>query len=63
MPLSTFSTGLRRWARTDGFNIRPQRAIEGLRPRKTAVRHHRRPRNGTFGDTVMYSNPAPQTAV
>ena len=42
--------------RTDGFNIRSQRAIEGLGARKDGVlRHHRRRANGTFGDTVMYS--------
>jgi RimJ/RimL family protein N-acetyltransferase len=42
--------------RTDGFNIRSQRAIEGLGAKKDGVlRHHRRRANGTFGDTVMYS--------
>jgi len=42
--------------RTDGFNFRSQRAIEGLGAKKDGVlRHHRRRANGTFGDTVMYS--------
>ena len=42
--------------RTDGFNVRSQRAIEGLGAKKDGVlRHHRRRANGTFGDTVMYS--------
>ena len=42
--------------RTDGFNVRSQRAIEGLGARKDGVlRHHRCRANGTFGDTVMYS--------
>jgi len=42
--------------RTDGFNVRSQRAIEGLGAKKDGVlRHHRRRTNGTFGDTVMYS--------
>jgi len=42
--------------RTDGFNIRSQRAIEGLGAKKDGVlRHHRRRANGTFGDTAMYS--------
>lgn len=42
--------------RTDGFNIRSQRAIEGLGAKKDGVlRHHRRRANGTFGDTVIYS--------
>jgi RimJ/RimL family protein N-acetyltransferase len=42
--------------RTDGFNFRSQRAIEGLGAKKDGVlRHHRRRSNGTFGDTVMYS--------
>jgi len=42
--------------RTDGFNVRSQRAIEGLGAKKDGVlRHHRRRANGTFGETVMYS--------
>ena len=42
--------------RTDSFNFRSQRAIEGLGAKKDGVlRHHRRRTNGTFGDTVMYS--------
>ena len=42
--------------RTDGFNVRSQRAIEGLGAKKDGVlRHHRRRANGTFGDTVIYS--------
>lgn len=42
--------------RTDGFNFRSQRAIEALGARKDGVlRHHRRRRDGSAGDTVMYS--------
>jgi len=42
--------------RTDNFNFRSQRAIEGLGAKKDGVlRHHRRRKDGSFGDTVMYS--------
>jgi len=42
--------------RTDGFNFRSQRAIEALGARRDGViRHDRLRRDGTPGDTVMYS--------
>jgi len=42
--------------RTDRFNVRSQRAIEGLGARKDGVlRHHQARRDGTVRDTVMYS--------
>lgn len=42
--------------RTDILNHVSQRAIEALGARKDGViRHHRRRRDGTVGDTVMYS--------
>jgi RimJ/RimL family protein N-acetyltransferase len=42
--------------RTDNFNFRSQRAIEGLGARKDGViRHHGVRRDGTARDTVMYS--------
>jgi RimJ/RimL family protein N-acetyltransferase len=42
--------------RTDGFNFRSQRAIEGLGAKKDGVvRHHGIRRDGTARDTVMYS--------
>ena len=42
--------------RTDNFNFRSQRAIEGLGAKKDGViRHHGIRRDGTVRDTVMYS--------
>jgi RimJ/RimL family protein N-acetyltransferase len=42
--------------RTDGFNFASQRAIEALGARKDGViRHHRLRRDGSPGDTVIYS--------
>ena len=42
--------------RTDNFNFRSQRAIEGLGAKKDGViRHHAMRRNGTVRDSVMYS--------
>jgi RimJ/RimL family protein N-acetyltransferase len=42
--------------RTDTFNVRSQRAIEALGAKRDGVvRHFRIRRDGTFGDTVMYS--------
>ena len=42
--------------RTDGFNLRSQRAIEGLGAKKDGViRHHAARRDGSVRDTVMYS--------
>ncbi len=42
--------------RTDNFNFRSQRAIEGLGAKKDGViRHHGLRRDGTVRDTVMYS--------
>ena len=42
--------------RTDGFNFRSQRAIEGLGAKKDGViRHHGIRRDGSVRDTVMYS--------
>jgi RimJ/RimL family protein N-acetyltransferase len=42
--------------RTDHFNFRSQRAIEGLGARKDGVlRHHQARRDGTVRDSVMYS--------
>ena len=42
--------------RTDNFNFRSQRAIEGLGARKDGVlRHHATRRDGTVRDSVMYS--------
>jgi RimJ/RimL family protein N-acetyltransferase len=42
--------------RTDNFNFRSQRAIEGLGARKDGtIRHHAMRRDGTVRDTVMYS--------
>jgi RimJ/RimL family protein N-acetyltransferase len=42
--------------RTDNFNFRSQRAIEGLGAKKDGViRHHGARRDGTVRDTVMYS--------
>jgi N-acetyltransferase len=42
--------------RTDGFNFRSQRAIEALGAKKDGViRHDRRRKDGSPGDTVMYS--------
>jgi RimJ/RimL family protein N-acetyltransferase len=42
--------------RTDSFNLRSQRAIEGLGAKKDGViRHHGIRRDGTARDTVMYS--------
>jgi RimJ/RimL family protein N-acetyltransferase len=42
--------------RTDNFNFRSQRAIEGLGAKKDGViRHHASRRDGTVRDTVMYS--------
>ena len=42
--------------RTDNFNFRSQRAIEGLGAKKDGVlRHHMRRRDGSVRDSVMYS--------
>jgi RimJ/RimL family protein N-acetyltransferase len=42
--------------RTDNFNIRSQRAIEGIGAKKDGViRHHQARRDGTARDSVMYS--------
>jgi len=42
--------------RTDNFNFRSQRAIEGIGAKKDGViRHHRARRDGTARDTVIYS--------
>jgi len=42
--------------RTDNFNSRSQRAIEGIGAKKDGViRHHAQRRNGTVRDSVMYS--------
>jgi RimJ/RimL family protein N-acetyltransferase len=42
--------------RTDGFNFRSQRAIEGLGAKKDGViRHHAMRRDGSVRDTVIYS--------
>lgn len=42
--------------RTDGFNLRSQRAIEALGARKDGVlRHHHARPDGTVRDTVIYS--------
>ena len=42
--------------RTDGFNFRSQRAIEGLGAKRDGVlRHHGIRRDGSARDTVMYS--------
>src|SRR5829696_1195495 len=42
--------------RTDNFNFRSQRAIEGIGAKKDGVvRHHAMRRDGTVRDTVMYS--------
>jgi N-acetyltransferase len=42
--------------RTDNFNFRSQRAIEGLGARKDGVlRHHAARRDGTVRDSVLYS--------
>lgn len=42
--------------RTDNFNVRSQRAIEGLGAKKDGViRHHAARRDGTVRDSVMYS--------
>jgi RimJ/RimL family protein N-acetyltransferase len=42
--------------RTDNFNVRSQRAIEGLGAKKDGViRHHAARRDGSVRDSVMYS--------
>ena len=42
--------------RTDNFNFRSQRAIEGIGAKKDGViRHHQPRKDGTVRDTVMYS--------
>jgi N-acetyltransferase len=42
--------------RTDNFNFRSQRAIEGIGAKKDGIlRHHAMRRNGTVRDSVMYS--------
>jgi RimJ/RimL family protein N-acetyltransferase len=42
--------------RTDNFNFRSQRAIEGLGAKKDGVlRHHARRRDGSVRDSVLYS--------
>lgn len=47
--------------RTDSFNFRSQAAIEALGARKDGViRNFRRRKDGSIGDTVMYSILAPE---
>ena len=47
--------------RTDRFNFASQQAIERLGARKDGViRHHKRRRDGSVRDTVMYSIIAPE---
>ena len=47
--------------RTDNFNFRSQAAIEALGAKKDGViRNYRRRRDGSIGDTVMYSITAPE---
>ncbi|HTE47246.1 MAG TPA: GNAT family protein, partial [Gemmatimonadaceae bacterium] len=42
--------------RTDNFNFRSQRAIEGIGAKKDGVlRHHQARRDGSIRDSVMYS--------
>ncbi len=42
--------------RTDNFNFRSQRAIEALGAKKDGIiRNYRRRKDGSIGDTVMYS--------
>jgi N-acetyltransferase len=42
--------------RTDNFNVRSQKAIEGIGAKKDGVlRHHQARRDGTVRDSVMYS--------
>ena len=42
--------------RTDNFNFRSQRAIEGLGAKKDGVlRHHAARRDGSVRDSVLYS--------
>lgn len=50
--------------RTDNFNFRSQRAIEALGAKKDGViRNYRRRKDGSIGDTVMYSVLAPEWPV
>ena len=47
--------------RTDNFNFRSQAAIEALGAKKDGIiRNYRRRKDGTIGDTVMYSIVAPE---
>ncbi len=47
--------------RTDNFNFRSQRAIEALGAKKDGIiRNYRRRKDGSIGDTVMYSITAPE---
>jgi RimJ/RimL family protein N-acetyltransferase len=47
--------------RTDNFNFRSQAAIEALGAKKDGViRNYRRRKDGSIGDTVMYSILAPE---
>jgi RimJ/RimL family protein N-acetyltransferase len=47
--------------RTDNFNLRSQAAIEALGAKKDGViRNHRRRKDGSIGDSVMYSILAPE---
>jgi RimJ/RimL family protein N-acetyltransferase len=47
--------------RTDNFNFRSQAAIEALGAKKDGViRNYRRRKDGSIGDTVMYSITAPE---
>jgi RimJ/RimL family protein N-acetyltransferase len=47
--------------RTDNFNFRSQRAVEALGAKKDGViRNYRRRKDGSIGDTVMYSVLAPE---
>jgi len=50
--------------RTDAFNFRSQRAIEALGAKKDGIiRNYRRRKDGSIGDTVMYSILAPEWPV
>jgi N-acetyltransferase len=47
--------------RTDNFNFRSQAAIEALGAKKDGIiRNHRRRKDGSIGDSVMYSILAPE---
>jgi RimJ/RimL family protein N-acetyltransferase len=47
--------------RTDSFNFRSQRAIEALGAKKDGIiRNYRRRKDGSIGDSVMYSITVPE---